>query len=75
MTLSVLALLRALPSSLLMTAAPACCSVSLVSLDHISRFSLYSRSGYARGLQPGGWSLLYCLSVAGVEVVVGNMVN
>ena len=71
-----LARLRALPSSRDTMAAPICSWLSRVSRDQMSRFSLYSLSGYARGLQPGGVSLLYCFSVAGVDIVLDdNIVN
>ena len=73
---SALARLRALPSSREITAAPIWLPSSRVSCPQMYRFSLYSLSGYARGRQPGGVSLLYCFSVAGVDIVLDdNIVN
>ena len=75
LSFSDLARLRAVPSSRDTMAAACCSSLSRVSLYQISRFSVYSLSGYARGLQPGGTSLVYCFSLAGVDGVDGNIVN
>eukprot|EP00959_Pyramimonas_sp_CCMP1952_P453774 9468781-Pyramimonas_sp.AAC.1 len=56
-----------------MTAAPSWSCSKRVSRLHISNASRYSRMGYARGRQPGGMSLEYCLRESGVVCGEANI--